>query len=61
MMHHGVKGGGESSQAKSDICRSDTYLAISDLFKLRKEISYILVITGSSFSPVCISDDEEGT
>ena len=24
-MHHGVKAGGESSKAKGDICRSDTY------------------------------------
>jgi hypothetical protein len=60
-MHHGVKAGGESPQAKSDICRSDTYLAISDLFKLCREISYILVITGSSFLPVCVSNEEEGT
>jgi hypothetical protein len=61
MIYHGVKSGRDSSKGKSDICCLDTYLAISDLFKLCKEISYILVITGSSFSPVCVSDEEEGT
>ena len=62
MMHHGVKAGGDSSQAKSDICRSDIYLVISDLWKLCREMGFVLVRTSSSFSPVCIAEPkEEGT
>ena len=49
-MHHGVKAGGASSKTTSDICRSDTYLVISDLCKLYSETSAILVITSSSLS-----------
>ena len=61
-MHHGVKAGGDSSKAKRDICRSDTYLVISDLCRLCRETSFILVITGPSFSSVWVAEtEEEGT
>ena len=55
-MHYGVKA---SSKAKNDICRSDTYLAISDVCKLCREMSSILVIIGSSLSSVCVAELEE--
>ena len=58
-MHGGVKAGGDSSEAKSDICRSDTYHAISNLCHLCREMSYILVITNSSFSSACVAEPEE--
>ena len=58
-MHHGVKAGGDSSKANSDICRSDNYLVINDLCKLCREMSCILVITGSSFSTVCVAETGE--
>ena len=58
-MHSGVKAGGDSSEAKSDICRSDTYHAISNLCHLCREMSYILVITSSSFSSTCVAEPEE--
>ena len=62
MMHHGVKAGGESPKTKSDIRHSDTYIVIGHLCKLCREMSFILVITGSSFSPVCVAKrEEEGT
>lgn len=34
VVYHGIKGGGGLVEAKSEICRSDTYLAISTLCKL---------------------------
>ena len=58
-MYHGVEAGGESPQAKRDICCSDTYLVISDLCKQCRITSFILVITGSSFSAVCVAESEE--
>ena len=59
MIHHGVEAGGDSSEAQSDICRSNTYLVISDLCHLCRDMSYILVITGSSFSSLCVAEPEE--
>ena len=57
-MHHGVKAGGDSFKAKSDICCSDTYLVVRNVCRCR-EMSFILVITGSSFSSVCVAEPEE--
>ena len=58
-MHHGVKSGGDASKAESDVYRSDTYQSISNLCNLCRGMSYILVMTSSSFSPVCIAEPEE--
>lgn len=58
-MHHSVKACGDSYKAKSDICRSDTYLVISHLCNLCRETSHILVIASSSFSPICVAEPEE--
>ena len=55
-MHYGVKA---SSKSKNDICRSDTYLAISDVCNLCREMSFILVIIGSSFSSMCVAEPED--
>ena len=61
-MHHGVKAGGDSLKAKSDICCPDTYYVINNLCRLCREVSCILVIIISSFSSVCIAKpEEEGT
>ena len=58
-MHHGVTAGGDSSKARSDICCSDTYLVVSNLCKLCRKLSFILIILVSSFASVCIPDPEE--
>jgi hypothetical protein len=61
-MDHGVKAGRNSPKAKSDICRSDTYVIVNDVCKLCREMSFILVITGFSLSSVCFAEpEEEGT
>ena len=46
-MTYGVKAGWKSSETKSYICRSDTYLVIRNIRELSGEVEYILVITAS--------------
>lgn len=57
MMHHDIKSDGDSSKAKSNTCRSDTYLVISNFDQPQREVSmwFILVMIVSSFSSRCVT------
>lgn len=62
VLHRSVKASGDPPKAKSDICCPDTYLSISNLCKVCREIKFAHVITASSFSSACIAEpEEEGT
>lgn len=54
-MDHGVKPGGDASEAKSNVCCSDTCVILSDVFKSSKETDLPLVIIISSFSSASAS------
>lgn len=48
MGYDDVEAGGDPSQAKNDVCYSDTYLVVSGLCKPCREMNSVLVMTVSS-------------
>jgi len=46
--HHSIKAGGDSSKTESNICRSDTYIVISNLGKLCRGMNFVLEKEGKS-------------